>query len=183
MPAHEFTYYCAICSGLNNTMGATPVTGIVRIKAESGVPVSPGFTHGEAVDNGTAINSDVDSFACKGLGKMLYSSSVVIMPPPQPPAPPAGWDVFCQRVDQGWQAFRNSGWDTTLRGINNRGTPQYVATAQPIRTYIRNNNGIIVISGGTYFSAESSTAGVSLKRTIPSSANVPPTIRAYIYHL
>jgi hypothetical protein len=183
---HEFTWQCMTC-GSNvkvNSLSAVAPTGggTVKIKGDSGVPISAGFTHAVALENGSAASSSAE-LKCGGFGQMVYMGSRVIIQPPAPATPPADWPAFSDRVNQAWQDFKTSGWDLSKRGANNRGTADYRTPSKAVMDHIRKFKGTLKINGGVYQLDSSDTAGISLKRPIPPTANVPNNVRSFIYHL
>lgn len=179
---HKFIYKCVVCGTETSVLG------------ESGTVVSPGATHGEAVRNGMSVygeeringasriasrNTEMKDI-CGGFGRMVFVRSATYNPQPPPVTTPAGWDDFAARVHGFWQAFKNSGYDVALRGVNNRGTTGYQAIPDKIRTYLSNHQ-TVNINGGTYTVSNSVSGGVSLHRTIPVRGQ-NGTVCSFIYH-
>jgi hypothetical protein len=184
---HEFTYQCMSCGTkvrINSLNGEAPKgAGIVRIKGESGVPISPGHTHGVALENGAAEGRQPEGKWCGGLGQMVFMSSRrIVQAAPVAASPPPGWLEFCDKVHAGWQAFK-SDWDLRRRGINNRDTPGYVRTPKAITDFLAKQGGQVTIKNGVYQVSSSDTAGMSLKRALPPTATVPANVKSFIYHL
>jgi hypothetical protein len=87
----------------------------------------------------------------------------------------ADWNTFTTRVQNGWTAFVNSGYDPRLRGINN--FREYVPP-ESVRATLRLTGGF-----GSYVYSMSDSAGLSVKRTIPVQHRPRPHMVSYIFHL
>ena len=174
--------------------------------SESELPVSVGLTHQEALENGAKlVTSDPDKLECGGIGRVSYCSGTQLAPGKagdwqkaesyktchpshkgteaiqvhSPSAAPAEWVSFALRVDAAWNAFVASGYSPKLRGVNN--FREYKVTAK-VSEILRSSRGAVMINGAPYVVAESSSAGVSLKRPIPA-AHQAGNMLSFIFHL
>jgi hypothetical protein len=165
----------------------------VVIVTENELPVQPGRTHGEALENG-ALPMPKGSTGGEGcLGVLSYCSGYQMkenractlhshgtdnfMVPPPATVDPA-WTDFAQRVNNAWQAFAASGYNVALRGANNY--REYKAPP-PVLGILQTSGGVVSINGAYYTISNSLTAGVSLHRPIPGGGT--GNIRSFIFHL
>ena len=164
----------------------------VVFMTENQLPVQPGRTHGEALDNGAQpMPANSGGAGCLGLLRfcagfdMRTNRNCTIhtrgtenfQPQPVQVVDPA-WTDFTQRVHAAWTAFQNSNWNLALRGANNFG--EYRATPS-VRNILQASGGLVVIQGGTYTISNSLSAGVSLHRPIPGGGF--GNVQSFIFHL
>jgi hypothetical protein len=159
---------------------------------EESMPVQPGRTHGEALENGgQPMPANSGGTGC--LGALIYCAGYQpktkkdctihkrgteeFAPQPVVAVDPA-WTDFATKVTNAWQAFQNSGWNLALRGANNYG--EYRAPPG-VKNILQRSGGVVVINGGTYTVSNSLTAGVSLHRQIPGGGF--GAVQSFIYHL
>jgi hypothetical protein len=160
------------------------------------MPVQPGRTHGEALDNGAVhtVGNNTIPDNCSGFGLIVYCSGydiqnnrdcvpghkgsyeVVVS---APSAAPPEWGDFCTRVQNGWQNFVNSNYSPALRGVNNF---REYHVPPSVSNILRSSGGMVRIGEAVYTVSDSRIAGVSLHRTIPAVHQVG-NMKSYIFHL
>lgn len=163
---------------------------------ENEMPVSPGRTHQQAIENGAVQFGKDNSIpeSCSGFGEIIYCSGYNVkhnincapshkgteeLVPYAPASAPPEWGDFCTRVENGWQTFVNGNYAPALRGVNNN---REYRTPPAVKNILQSSGGTVKIGNATYSISNSLTAGVSLHRTIPQNHQVG-NMKSFIFHL
>ncbi len=174
---YEHYYRCAACQKH------------VKFRTEDSVPVQPGRTHGEALNNGAIKYAPNDPPGTGCIGALSFCSGVIIpsmkpcgtghqggtvqiADPPPPPANP-DWSDLVNRIQAAWQLYVNSGYAMVNRGPNH---DRSYRPGNGVRMVLQGSGGVVTINGALYTVSNSLTSDASLKRNVPGQAT-------FIFHL
>jgi hypothetical protein len=157
-------------------------------KTDVELPISPGRTHWEALENGADLMTKGSVAGPTCLGVMSYCAGFDKMGHPcggnhkkgtdifqDPPAPPSNpdWDDFVNRVNAAWQVYVNSGYAPAHRGPNH---DRSYKVPNRVSAVLQASGGMVQIGGGYYSSSTSLTSEASLKRNAGNH-------HTFIFHL